>query len=95
MDYQFTRGKASGGLKPFETEIYTKLFKGQDEVLMSDLETKFYPVIAEVKKDLYRGLSQGGYFDGNPNTVRGAFLGLGLLAAGGRSGRGPRWSNSG
>ena len=47
---------------------------------MSDLATKFYPVIGEVKNDLYRGLSQGGYFDGNPNTVRGTFLGLGLLA---------------
>jgi uncharacterized protein (TIGR04222 family) len=80
VDYQFTRAKDSGGLKPFETKIYTKLFDGKSEVRMSDLATKFYPVIGEVKQDLYRGLSQSGYFDGNPTTVRGAFLGLGLLA---------------
>ena len=80
VDYQFTRCKDSDGLKPFEIKLYAKLFGGKNEVLMSDLETKFYPVIAEAKKDLYRGLSQSGYFDGNPSTVRGAFLGLGLLA---------------
>ncbi len=80
VDYQFTRGKVSGNLKPFEQKIYDKLFEGQDEVLMSNLTTKFYPVIAQVRKDLYQGLSRAGYFDGNPNTVRGAFLVLGLLA---------------
>ena len=80
VDYQFARGKVSGNLKSFEQKIHDKLFEGKNEVLMSDLTTKFYPVIGEVRKDLYRGLSQAGYFDGNPNTVRGVFLGLGLLA---------------
>ena len=47
---------------------------------MSDLETKFYPVIGRVKNDLYRGLSKEGYFDGNPDTVRMKFLFLGLTA---------------
>jgi hypothetical protein len=83
VDYQFTRCKNSDGLKPFEVKLYAKLFGGNNAVLMSDLETKFYPVIAEAKKDLYRGLSQSGYFDGNPSTVRGGFLGLGLLAVAG------------
>ena len=83
VDYQFTRCKDSDGLKPFEIKIFAKLFGGKNEVCMSDLETKFYPVIGEAKKDLYRGLSQNGYFDGNPSTIRGAFLGLGLLAVAG------------
>jgi uncharacterized membrane protein YgcG len=80
MDYQFSRGKVPGGLKPFETEIYGMLFKDRNEVLMSELETKFYPVIGKVKQSLYRGLSQAGYFAGDPSTVRGTFLGLGLFA---------------
>ncbi len=79
-DYQFTRGDVAKGLKPFETEMYGMLFKDRNEVLVSELETKFYPVIGKVKQNLYQGLSQGGYFDGNPNTVRGTFLGLGVLA---------------
>ena len=79
VDYQFESGGASGGLKPFEEEIHSMLFKDGNVVLMSDLETKFYPVIAKVKHHLYQGLSQAGYFDGNPTKVRGTFLGLGLL----------------
>jgi uncharacterized protein (TIGR04222 family) len=80
MDYRFTQVKPPDGLKPFEAKLHSKLFDGKDSVLMSELATKFYPVIAEVKGDLYRGLSQGGYFDGNPKTVRATFLGLSLLA---------------
>jgi hypothetical protein len=79
-DYRFTRLKGSAGLKPFEQKLFDKLFGGQNEVLLSDLETKFYPVIGGVKHDLYRGLSRGGYFDGNPATVRTSFLTLGLIA---------------
>ncbi len=79
-DYRFSKVKPPDGLKPFEEKLHSKLFDGKDTVLMSDLATKFYPVIGEVKSDLYRGLAQAGYFDGNPKTVRGTVLGLGLLA---------------
>src|SRR5204862_1871177 len=57
-----------------------KLFGGENRILLSDRETKFYPVIGKVRNDLYRGLSTRGYFDGNPKTVRTTFLILGLLA---------------
>jgi uncharacterized membrane protein YgcG len=78
-DYQFTRLKDANDLKPFEKKLYDRLFASKDTVLLSDLETKFYPVIGRVKNDLYRGLSQDRYFDGNPNTVRSSFLVLGLI----------------
>jgi hypothetical protein len=80
MDYRFTRLKPPDGLKPFEAKLYAKLFDGKSSVTVGDLATKFYPVIGELRNDLYRGLSGGGYFDGNPSTVRGTFLSLGLLA---------------
>ena len=80
MDYRFNRLKPADDLKPFEKKLFAKLFGGKNSVLMSELATKFYPVISEVTGDLYQGLSQGGYFDGNPRTVRGTFLGLGVLA---------------
>ncbi len=38
--------------------MHAKLFGGKDSVLMSELATKFYPVISEVTGDLYQGLSQ-------------------------------------
>ncbi len=79
VDYRFVQLKRPDDLKPFERKLQKKLFEGKNTVLMSELATQFYPVIEEVKSDLYRGLSKAGYFDGNPQNVRGASLGLGLL----------------
>lgn len=79
-DYRFHRLKPADGLKPFEKKLHAKIFGGKNHVLVSELSTKFYPVISEVTTDLYGGLSHDGYFDGNPRTVRGTFLGLSLLA---------------
>jgi uncharacterized membrane protein YgcG len=81
VDYRFNKVRPPDGLlKSFEKKLLTKLFDGKTTVLMSDLATKFYPVIGEITTDLYSGLTKQGYFDGNPKTVRGAFLGLGMLA---------------
>ncbi len=79
-DYRFNRLKGPDDLKPFEKDLYSQIFGGKESVLMSDLQTKFYPVIGRVKNDLYRGLSKEGYFDGNPDSVRMKFLFLGLTA---------------
>ncbi len=79
-DYRFTQLKKPDDLKPFERDLYSQVFGGKESVLMSDLQTKFYPVIGRVKKDLYRGLSKDGYFDGNPDSVRMKYLFLGLTA---------------
>ena len=78
-DYRFIKLKGPEGLKSFEKKMYNKLFDHNDTVLLSELQEKFFPVISQVRSDLYRGLSNEHFFDGNPNTVRGAFLVLGLL----------------
>ena len=36
-------------------------------------------MLPQVKDELYRGLSREGFFDGNPETVRGMSLALGIL----------------
>jgi uncharacterized membrane protein YgcG len=79
-DYCFTRLKSPDDLKPFEKQLYSQIFDSKPSVLLSDLQTKFYPVLGRVKNQLYRGLSKQGYFDGNPDTVRTTFLVLGLIA---------------
>ena len=78
-DYRFTRLKGPEGLKNFEKKLYDKIFGGRDSVELSDLQEKFFPVLARVKDDLYRGLSKDSFFDGNPETVRGTFLALGIF----------------
>jgi uncharacterized membrane protein YgcG len=79
-DYRFTRLKATDGLKTFEKQLCDNLFDRRETVLLSAIETKFYPVIQQVQRHLYGGLSKARYFDGNPSTVRTSFLGLGLVA---------------
>ncbi len=81
IDYLLTRLKDPSDLKPFETKLFKSLFaKNADSVLLSTLESKLYPVIVTVKKDLYSSLSKHGYFDGNPLTVRTAYGFFGMLA---------------
>ncbi len=78
-DYRFIKLKEPQGLKNFELKLYNKIFAGKSSVTLSDLQEKFYPVLPQVKDDLYRGLSKQGFFDGNPETVRGASLVLGVM----------------
>lgn len=80
IDYRFEKLKSPGGLKSFEASLFGRIFSGRDKILLSSLNTKLYTKIAQVRKDLYRGLSRDGYFDGRPDTVRIGFLVGGLLA---------------
>ena len=78
-DYRFIKLREPQGLKNFEQKLYNKIFGGKSSVTLSDLQEKFYPVLPQVKDDLYRGLSKQGFFDGNPETVRGASFVLGIM----------------
>jgi hypothetical protein len=78
-DYRFIKLKGPEGLKSFEKKLFNKIFDDRDTVLLSELQERFFPVISQVRSDLYRRLSTDHFFDGNPNTVRGTFLVLGLL----------------
>ncbi len=82
-DYRFIKKGEASGLKPHEKEIFDKLFEDGEKVLLSELKHKFYSVIPEVQKQIYRNLVKRGYFDGSPVTVRRKFIvvGLALLAA--------------
>ena len=78
-DYRFVKLKKPDGLKKFEQRLYDQVFSSGDDVRLSDLQEKFFPVLPRVKNDLYSGLSKEQYFDGNPETVRGAYLAFGIL----------------
>lgn len=81
-DYVFHKKKSADGLKDYERLVYNKIFDYGSEVNLSDLQNKFYNSLPKVKKLLYTSLSQGGYFDGKPDTVRTTYLlvGLALMA---------------
>ena len=78
-DYEFIKRKEGGDLKAFEKRLFDKLFSSGDEVYLSDLKEKFYTAIPVARRELYRSLTHGHYFDGDPETVRTGFAVLGVV----------------
>jgi len=78
-------------LKPFEKKIMKDLFEKADIVSTKDLKNKFYKKIPEIKKEIYRQVSQTPFFNGNIQKIRKKyglicipifiFLAIGFLAS--------------
>ncbi len=71
-------------LREYERELLDGLFEDGDEVLLSDLETKFVDRLQTVQDDLYRDMVDAGWFLRRPDRVRQTWLvgGIALLIAG-------------
>jgi uncharacterized protein (TIGR04222 family) len=79
-DYVFVKKSPPDGLERHERLIYDKIFSGgKEEVALSDLNQEFYEVLSAIKKEIYRGLKEKGYFAETPNRVRARFSGLAFL----------------
>jgi hypothetical protein len=72
VDYKFIKlDKDTEDLRDYQLYLYKKLFVGgESEVLLSDLDKKFYKYLPDFKKKIYEWVSEQGYFDGNPDKVR-------------------------
>ncbi len=66
------------GLEEYEKTLLSKLFDGKDSVKVSELKMEFYDDLAKVKQELYKDVVDKKYFDGNPETVRRKYIGLGV-----------------
>ena len=74
-DYVLESKRPPKGLKTYEALVHDKLFAEGDSIRLSELKTRFFDALPQIKNDLYGGLSQRGYFAGNPTAVRaGAFV---------------------
>lgn len=73
------KGERPGDLKTHEALLYDRIFADGDRVTLDELRKDFYAVIPKVKDEVYRELSDTGYFDGNPHTRRSAFLAAGIV----------------
>lgn len=84
-DYQLVQLRQSdAALFPYEAMLLDALFAGRTEVAMSDLKTTFASSMAKVQKQLYKNVTNLGWFRANPQSARGSWAtaGLGLLVAG-------------
>ncbi len=82
-DYQFTNLKPwkDSALKPHEKEILAGVFKEPGlTVKLSDLNDKFYSKLSGIRSKIYQSLINDKLLDGNPESIRGQYIGLGFLA---------------
>ncbi len=73
-DYTFTRIKEEDPKRDFEKDVMKGIFNGDKEKKLSDLKNKFYKTLAAVKSQLYKSVTEKGYYVSNPNNTRIAWL---------------------
>lgn len=64
------RDAEPGELHRYEQTLFSKLFAGREEVLLSELKTTFSASMKKVQDQLYDDVTERGWFHGNPSTVR-------------------------
>lgn len=79
-DYTLTRTKKEiTGLVNYEKILLQSLFKEKEEILLSDLQNKFYKDLVLVKDALYKDMIDKKYFPTNPEKLRNKYTGFGSI----------------
>ncbi|MFA5926420.1 MAG: DUF2207 domain-containing protein [Parcubacteria group bacterium] len=79
-EYAFIRLKEEEPERDFEKEVMKGVFDGEKEKKLSDLKNKFYKTLATVKGQLYKDVTDKGYYAANPNNVRVGWLAGSIIA---------------
>jgi hypothetical protein len=84
-DYNFVLKKARGewsGLKAHEQSLLSGIFDDGmpgDRVAMSSLQNRFYKTVPVIKNNIFDSLVGKGYYRRRPDSVRGGYIGIGLV----------------
>ena len=81
-EYTFTKLKNEDPERNFEKEVMTGIFDGDKEKKLSDLKNKFYKTLQSVKSQLYKDVTEKGYYAKNPNTVFGMWIVIAIVGGG-------------
>ncbi len=81
VDYDLIKLKeADAGLDQFEQTLFNDLFEaGAGAVKVSYLKNRFYKNLKSLRDSLWSGLKQKKYFAMSPPTVRGSYMGIGVV----------------
>jgi hypothetical protein len=85
-NWKLTQRKAADDeLRPYEHRLLSGLFEDGNEVLLSELKTKFVQRLHRVQEALYADAVNRGWFLARPDRVRARWtgIGVGVLALGG------------
>ncbi len=80
-DFVFRRhgNEASGELRRYENLLVREMFGSRNEIDLDDLREKFYSAIPRLQSELYRETVDAGLFPSSPGSVRGRYVGLGIV----------------
>jgi uncharacterized membrane protein len=78
-EYTFFRLKDEDPERNFEKEVMTGIFGGDKEKKLSDLKNNFYKTLSTVKSQLYKDVTEKGYYVSNPNSTRAIWLISGII----------------
>ncbi|MDP1845361.1 MAG: hypothetical protein Q8L09_01270 [Candidatus Moranbacteria bacterium] len=82
MEYTFIKLKDEEPARDFEKEVMKGIFNGNKEKKLSDLKNKFYKTLAAAKSQLYKGITEKGYYVFNPNNTRILWVVSGVISGG-------------
>lgn len=77
--YVFHRGPRREGLKPYEEHLLHALFPAGGDTARMDELIDFHQEVPRLERELYESLTEQGYFDGVPDTVRNGFATSGVV----------------
>jgi uncharacterized membrane protein len=77
--YFFTKLKDEEPQRDFEKDVLNGIFDGGKEKKLSDLKNKFYKTLQTVKSQLYKDITEKGYYVSNPNNTRIGWLVGGII----------------
>jgi len=81
-DYALTStGKERLRLRNYEQEFIKALFGGKKEVKLADRRVAISNVWEKIEKQVYSSLANDGYFVKNPQSIRSAFLAIGIFVS--------------
>ncbi len=80
QDWRLYRLKPSVGLEEYERLLLDGLFEDGDEVLVSDLKTKFVERLNKVKEAMYATMVEQGWYRKSPDSTRNLWLAVGVAA---------------
>jgi len=76
--------EADGAMVEYEATLFNALLGSSASVTLSSIKTTFASTLAKVQTEMYKNVTQLGWFRGNPATARTSWgcAGFGVLAAG-------------
>jgi len=83
-DYELTKLKPFDDLSESEKKIMDGIFDKADSTKISDLKNKFYLKLPDIRDNIYKEMTDKGYFNKRPDEVRRNYVmfGIGILIAG-------------